>query len=269
MNDARAKPRVGSLLLFLAIAAVAVALLVLGHGYFPGARPLARAGRLLCSTAAIGLLILVGNRLLRRDGFRSDALGLAVDAAHARAFLIGACIATVHILLLLGVFYAMAPFDVERGPRSAADVAWAAADYVTGNFIEELLFRGYLLIVLARWLGITRAVALLALPFGLFHFPGLDAEALVKMMLKTGAMHFVYAYAFLGTRSLWAAVALHAVGNTLLHEVVGVNGPAVVTLRYSRALPDQAPFLIFFFVTAVVALLCSRWVAQQPLDPKF
>jgi membrane protease YdiL (CAAX protease family) len=122
------------------------------------------------------------------------------------------------------------------------------------------VFRGYLIIALTQWLGITRALWLLAVPFGLLHVPGLDALAAFKMMLTTGAMHFVFAYAYLATRSLWAAVSLHAVVNTLLHSVVGVGEPAALTVNFLHVLPTSvdAPFLVFFGTAASVALLVSR-----------
>jgi uncharacterized protein len=237
--------------------------LQLGHAHFPGDRGFARAGRALCAIAAAAVLIFGSRRLLARDGLPAGRLAIGIDAAHARAFVIGAGIASAHILLLLATLFVVAPFEIDAGPLSVAAVAAAGVGYLTGNFVEELLFRGYLLIVLARWLGTTRALWLLALPFGLFHFPGLDALALGKMMLTTGAMHFVYAYAWLATRSLAAAVALHAVGNTLLHEVVGTGKPAALAFHFSRPVPDGWLFMVFFGVSALLAIFLSRLPASR------
>ena len=119
--------------------------------------------------------------------------------------------------------------------------------------------------VLARWLGTTPAIWLLALPFGLFHFQGLDALALAKMMLTTGAMHFVYTYVFLATRSLWAAIAMHALGNTLLHELLGVDRPGFLSVQFTRELPTavDGTFAVFFGVTAAVAIGLSRLGATR------
>lgn len=259
----RAAPRVSSLGVFLALAGGAIAALQLGHTFFPGDRGLAVTGRALCAIAAIVVLIVGSRRLLQRDGLPADRLVLGVDARHARAFGIGAGIAAVHMLLLLAALFVFVPFEISAGPLPVAAVAVAAVGYLTGNFVEELIFRGYLLIVLAHWFGPTRAIWLLALPFGLFHFPGLDALALGKMMLTTGAMHFVYAYAWIATRSLAAAVALHAVGNTLLHEVVGTGRPAALTFNFSRPVPDDVLFLVFFGVSALLAFVLSRLPATR------
>jgi uncharacterized protein len=259
----RGAPRPSSLGLFLALAGAAIAALQLGHTFFPGERGFAQAGRALCSIAAIGVLIVGSRWLLKRDRLPVDRLALGLGARHARAFAIGAAIACVHIAALLAGLYVFAPFEIGAGPLPIAAVALAGAGYLSGNFVEELLFRGYLLIVVARWLGTTCAIGLLALPFGLFHLPGLDAVALGKMMLTTGAMHFVYAYAWLATRSLMAAVALHAVGNTLLHEVVGTGRPAALTLHFSGPVTPGVLFLVFFGVSALLAVFLARLPAAR------
>lgn len=256
-------PRLGSLGLFLALAGASITALQVGHGVFPGDRGLAHLGRVLCSMAAIGALVAGSRWLLRRDGMPVDRLGLGIARRHARAFAIGTGVAILHILLLVAALYVVAPIQISAGPLPIPAVALAGAGYLTGNFVEELLFRGYLLVVLARLLGTTKALWLLALPFGLFHFPGLDLPALGKMMLTTGAMHFVYAYAWIATRSLAAAVALHAVGNMLLHEVLGTGKPAALALHFAKPVPDGVLFLVFFGISATLAWILSRLPATR------
>lgn len=258
-------PRLGSLAAFLGLAAIAIFAMNAAHGFFPGDHTGARWGRFAFQSMGPILLIIGSRWLMTRDGLRPDPLGLAPRARTGAAFLFGAAIATVHMLALLIGIYMIAPFELVRGPLAGSDVALAALGYLTGNFAEELLFRGYLLIVLARWLGATRALWLLALPFGLFHFPGLDLTSLAKMVLTTGAMHFVFGYAFLATRTLWAAVALHAVSNTLLHSVFGTGGPGYLSFQYSAEFPSafDAPFLLFLGVTTTLAWLLARLAAAR------
>jgi hypothetical protein len=157
-TPARAVPRLSSLGLFLALAGVAITVLQLGHTLFPGDRGLALAGRTLCALAATGVLIAGSRWLLKRDGQAPDRLALGIDARHAGAFGVGAGMAVLHILLLLAALFVVVPFKVGAGPLPFTAVAAAAAGYLTGNFVEELLFRGYLLIVLAHWFGTTQAL---------------------------------------------------------------------------------------------------------------
>jgi uncharacterized protein len=276
LRPPRLRPRLGSLCGFLVLAAASITALQLGHTFFPGDRGLAHLGRALCSLAAAGVLIAGSRWLLRWDGRPVDRLGLGLAPLHARAFALGTGLAVAHILVLVAALYALAPFEVGAGPLPLSAVALAAAGYLTGNFVEELLFRGYLLVVFARWLGTTKALWLLALPFGLFHFQGLDLLALGQMVLTTGAMHFVYGYAWIGTRSLAAAVALHAVGNTLLHEVLGTGKPAALALHFNGPMPEGGAFLVFFGVSAAFAWALSRlpatrrgaaWLESAPCIP--
>lgn len=262
---ARVIPRASTFCLFLVLAGIAIALLQATHGFFPGDRVGAQVGRLLCSTAAIILLVAANRWLLMRDGLDPGRLAVGFSATHARAFAVGTAVATGHIFVLMAALYVAAPFRLSTGPLAASAVPFAAIGYLTGNFVEELLFRGYVLIALSRWLGTTRALWMLAVLFGLFHFPGLAPMAMAKMLLTTGAMHFVYAYAFLATRSLWAAVALHAVGNTLLHTIVGVDEPALLSVHFERALPEavDVPFLVFFGITAALAIGLARLPATR------
>jgi membrane protease YdiL (CAAX protease family) len=264
-NRPRQAPRATSMGLFLALAGIAIAALQAAHGFFPGSLAVARVGRLLCMAAAIVVLIVGTRWLLNRDGIDRNRLGLGTSISSLRAFSIGIALACAHILALVAALYAVVPFELGHGPLSVEAVALAALGYLTGNFGEELVFRGYLFVALAYWLGTTRAIWALALPFGLFHFPGLDAMALAKMILTTGAMHFVYAYVFLATRSLWAAVSMHALGNTLLHQVFGTGGPALLSVNYSHPFPENvdAPFLVFFGVSAAFAVLLSRLKATR------
>jgi uncharacterized protein len=262
---ARVMPRANTLCLFLAFAGIAIALLQASHGFFPGDRVGAYLGRLFGTSVAIVLLVLGSRWLLMRDGLAPERLALGFNATHARAFAIGTAIAVGHIFVLLVALYLVAPFQLGAGPLAASEVSFAAISYLTGNFVEELLFRGYLLIALSRWLGATRALWMLAVLFGLFHFPGLGPEAMGKMMLTTGAMHFVYAYAFLATRSLWAAVALLAVGNTLLHKVVGVGEPALLSTRFETAPPNavDAPLAWTSCAPAASPMRSSGWSKLQ------
>jgi membrane protease YdiL (CAAX protease family) len=260
VTPTRPRQRLSSLCWFFALAGVALLSMQLSYGLFPGDRGVAVAGRLLCSIIAVSILIAGSRQLLQRDHVAPDRLGLALTAAHGKAFVFGIVFAGAIILALLGVFYLVTPFELLPGSVPLTAIPVAALNYFAGNFAEELVFRGYLLITLARWLGTTRALWLLAVPFGLSHFLGLDALALLKMTLTAGAMHFVFAYAYLATRSLWAAVSLHAVSNILLHSVVGLGEPATFSVRFLRDLPTSVDvhFLVFFGTAAAIALLLSR-----------
>lgn len=266
LSPVHAQARVSSWLVFMAMAAASLAALTAVGMVFVGDRIGAHLGRFAGYLVIVALLAGGSIRLLRRDGLPADAFGLSPSLPHARAFLIGTLGACFLIVLLIGGVYVAAPFEWRAGARPSGSVALEGLRYLAGNAGEELLFRGYALVALARSIGTTRALWVLALPFGLFHAPGLDAMALAKMMLTTGAMHFVFAYAYIGTRSLWAALALHAFGNLLLHAVSGLGqGDSAFALDLEQPLPAEfdLPFVVFFSVSAGCAFLLSRLPAVR------
>jgi uncharacterized protein len=258
---ARARVRASSWLLFALLAIVSIAALQGAGSIFSGDRTGAYLGRAAGYLAVVALLIAGSIRLLKRDNLPADRLGLAPNAAHARAFLLGCLGACLLMGLLMAALYVAMPFEWRPGSRSASSVGLEALNYFCGNSAEELLFRGYALIALANTFGTSRALWLLAVPFGLFHAPGLDAMALLKMILTTGATHFIFAYAYLATRSLWAAIALHALVNVALHAVSGFGrGASAFEIDLSQPAPAgyDAPFAIYLLCAALVAAAMSR-----------
>jgi membrane protease YdiL (CAAX protease family) len=262
----RARARASSWLLFAFLAIVSIAAVNGVGSVFTGDRIGATLGRAAGYLAVAALLVAGSIRLLKRDNLPADRLGLAPTGGHARAFLLGCVGACLLMAVLIAALAVASPFDWQPGSRSVRDVGLAGLSYLCGNLVEELLFRGYALIALARIVGTTRALWILALPFGLFHAPGLDPMALAKMILTTGAMHFVFAYAYLGTRSLWAATSLHALANVLLHAVSGLGqSTSAFDVILHRPLPTSfdLPFVVYLFSAAGIALLMSRLPAVR------
>ena len=78
--------------------------------------------------------------------------------------------------------------------------------YVTASFGEEVIYRGFLIAVLAVWVGTWPAMLIASAIFGLAHFyqgPGGAA--------KCGFAGLITGWLFLLTGSLWAPMLLHAV----------------------------------------------------------
>lgn len=141
-----------------------------------------------------------------------------------------------------------------------ADVFLDAHAYFWGNLAEELIFRGYALVLLARALGTQRALWILAPAFGWFHLEGLEGMALAKMIATTGAMHFVFTFAYLATRTLWTAAGLHAAANVLLHSITGLSGqPALFEPEFATSLASShVPFWVFLAVAVAFAVALSQ-----------
>ena len=155
--------------------------------------------------AAFGVALLLhgSRRLLERDGFPADALGLQLTPVNAKGFALGIAGGVLLIVLMTVTLAAQVPIHWERGSLSLTDAALVAHTYFWTGFGEELIFRGYALVTLAHFLGPRKAVWALALPFGLFHLPGMGIGlAAVKMIATTSAMSMIFSYSFIITRTL-------------------------------------------------------------------
>jgi membrane protease YdiL (CAAX protease family) len=263
-NDKRSLLKSGLLFLLLAVAAWCV--VRVGVAVFPGDRAGAHLGRVLCSMLAVLALIAGSTTLLRRGRLPADQLALKPTLHRGRGFFLGIAAAILLVGLYAGALHVLVPFHWEIGVRSASTVLLEGNAYFWGNFAEELIFRGYAFIAIARAFGTQRALWILAPAFGLLHVEGLEGAALGKMIATTGAMHFVFAYVYLATRTLWAAVSLHAAANILLHSITGLSGkPAAFEPIFEMPFPPSydVAFWMFFGVTAAVAIVLAQLSAVR------
>jgi membrane protease YdiL (CAAX protease family) len=78
---------------------------------------------------------------------------------------------------------------------------------------EELIFRGVILYILIIKLGHTKAIAISAIAFGVYHWFSFGAfgniPGMIFIFISTGLMGLVLAYAYSKTLSLYIACAIH------------------------------------------------------------
>jgi membrane protease YdiL (CAAX protease family) len=236
--------------------------------FFPERGVLAHSARVVIPLLVVAGLIVLNRTFLMRDGFPRDTLGLGLR--RIGWFFAGGILIVPLILAMAAALWLLVPFHWERGAMAWSQLAWKTAEYFAGNFGEELAFRGYFLVVLARYLGLTRALLIGALLFGLFHLPGLSGTEAVKMVCTAGALSFVFAYGYVLTGSLWTAVGLHVFGNVILHEVLGMGGKSgIATMVFHEPWPSSydPAFLVWLGLsipTAVIGTLIVKRFRRMP-----
>lgn len=198
----------------------------------------------------VDLPILFGPLPDRSDLLRCVGIGLLLVAVSIAAY----CL--VYYLLL-----AFAPDYVELwlGDGSGMLIRYRGSFPVTKNtvhflqlvfmipFVEEVLFRGFLLRRLARRWGPAAGLWITSLLFGLLH----------PEVLGTVVFSFVVGVLYLGTRSLWIPIAVHSAHNAVvwLWGLVYEFGDPfsvqqeqlVVFLVAVLGLVIGVPWLIYFF----------------------
>lgn len=103
------------------------------------------------------------------------------------------------------------PPELGVDQSTAALVGTAVLVTVLAPLAEELLFRGYIFPALRNWRGTVPAVVIAGAIFGLLHVFSSPAYALVPLALFGSLLCLVY----LKTRSLYPAIALHSVNNSI------------------------------------------------------
>ncbi|WP_242103549.1 type II CAAX endopeptidase family protein [Lysobacter sp. M2-1] len=255
LRDEKRPFPMASLVWFVVGAVVLRMLAIPAWMFFPERGVLAHSARVLIPLLVVIGLIALNRTFLMRDGFPRDTLGLGLR--RIGWFFAGAMLIVPVILAMAGALWLLVPFHWERGAMAWSQLGWKTAEYFAGNFGEELAFRGYMLVVLTRYLGLTRALLIGAVLFGLFHLPGLSGMQAVKMVCTTGAMSFVFAYGYVLSGSLWTAVGLHVFGNVLLHEVLGMSGKSgIATMVFHEPWPSayDPAFLVWLGVSIPVAV---------------
>jgi len=245
-------------LVFIAAAATAWGLDFAAQTAFP----LANAVPYLVNTMITLIIVLslgkASSYLLKQSGLPFDALGLKLSRETLFNILSGLVIGTVTVALLMAGLYVFNPFRLTAGNLHGLALLKACYWYLLNNSIEELMFRGFLLIVLIKVFDWRRAVLIMALPFGLFHLPYLGfTMAGLKMVLTTAVLSFVFGYAFVLTRSLYTAIAVHVSMNILNHALLGIDGAghAAYAPVFSNPWPTDydAGFIVTILVGAVMA----------------
>jgi membrane protease YdiL (CAAX protease family) len=221
------KLRVGPVLGFIAAATVAWLINVFGQLAFPSPKIVPYAAHTTITAIVVMLLIMVSVRLLKYFSLPPQSLGLKFTDFSPMHLLFGLLAGAMAVCLLAGLLYLLVPYHFAIGPLSLIGFLKETYSYFLGNFLEELMFRGFLLVVLSQLIGWQKAVIVLAILFGLFHLCGFGVNSTsFTIVLTTAAYSFIFSYAFILTRSMWASVSAHVIANLLLHAVFGLDEAA-------------------------------------------
>ncbi len=140
---------------------------------------------------------------------------------------------------------------------------------------EELVFRGAILLLLIKYVGVVRACVLGALAFGIYHWfsYGLLGGRLVVMiyvLLVTGSAGWMFSYAFARTRSLYTPLGLH-LGWNVVAVVVFSTGPIGAQLLMPQGTAADIggwATLLFFVLQAVVLPGLVTWYLLKRYRPR-
>jgi len=203
------------------------------------------------------------------------ALGFALEPRAVRdsvvGFLIGGAIlgGTVGVLAMAGTVRWVA--DDGTAADYAATLALALGSFAVAAAAEEVMFRGYAFQAMVQGMGAWPAVLLSSALFALFHGanPNVNGLGLANIFLA-GIM---LAVAYLRTRSLWFATAVHLGWNWVMSALLDfpVSGLQLDTPLYSVRQMGGAWWTGGAFgpeagiPATVLVLAATGWMLRTPL----
>lgn len=169
-------------------------------------------------------------RLLESRSFAS--VGYKLHTRWLRDFALGSLIGAGSLALVVGLQAAAGAVSLDLQSRDAWFLMRAFAFlfilfFISGAF-EELLFRGFAFQALLHNNGAFVAVAITSIGFGLVHLD--NANASVFSVLNTILAGVWLGIAYLMTRSLWLATALHYSWNLAMLFIFGLPVSGITEL---------------------------------------
>ena len=128
---------------------------------------------------------------------------------------------------------------------------------------EELIFRGVLLYILIKKLGVVKAIIISAIAFGIYHWFSHevigDPKQMIITFLMTGIMGLLFAYGYAKTFSLYVPIAIH-LGWNLTKGFIFSEGPIGNGVFIQKQPQPQVTVSYFLFFIIMFLPILSTWI---------
>lgn len=237
-------------MLFLVLGIFIWVVNIIGQSTFPGNK---QFPFLIRSTILLFSLILsyyLNFKFTRKNLLIFDTLKF--KSGRIKYYFGGIVLGCLLIATIWAIVYLIYPFEVIKNFYSKINLATDIISYSLGNTLEELLFRGFVLVASVKFLGKMGGVLFVSLLFGLFHLQGigLTVEGL-SMVITTFTMSLLFISVIYYTKSIWTASTLHITGNLLLHSF-GFDGTTKGMFQIKFAAPNINGLILILIYEAVV-----------------
>ncbi len=197
------------------------------------------------------------------------ALGFTPKNKRIREFIYGFLFSAILFVLLQSFDVALKSLQWGVNKEISASlflnsIWWDVKSVLT----EELLFRGALLYILIRKIGIRRSVLISSLAFGVYHLFSYgvigNLVPMIVILLGTGIMGYAWALAFSKTESIFLPFGLH-LGWNVIHNSVFSKGPLGATVLISSGGDELSGILslVSFITPMILAPLITLWYVRK------
>ena len=248
--------------MFILVGVLAWCANVLSQSIFPGNNLIPLLARSAVSLGILTACYYVNLRFIHKNSLNTGIVKIKLRSTIE--YLSGVLFAFGIIATIWIIVYMLHPFVVVSNGSSTTGVAVDTLNYSLSNTLEELLFRGFLLLAAVKLLGGPVGALIISLSFGLFHLTGsgLTPEGL-SMTITTFTMSLLLISLIFYTNSIWPAVTFHITGNLLLHTF-GFDGGSDGKYRLIFASTDMDVNLITLIYEIVVVGFALLFYFKTP-----
>lgn len=247
--------------LFLFFGVIIWAINVIGQSIFSGSNLFPFLMRSVILMAGLALSYYLNYKFSKKNLLIFDILKFKTKLI--KYYVGGIVLGCLLISTMWVIIYLIYPFEIIKNPNSKINLAADIISYTLANILEELLFRGFLLVASIKLFGKMGGVLFVSLLFGLFHLQGigLTVEGL-SMVLTTFTMSLLFISVIYYTNSIWTAVILHITANLLLHTL-GFDGTNNGMFQVKFATPINGLIITLIYEVAVVAFALVIFVKEE------
>ncbi len=227
------------------------------------------------SLSMIGIVICIIATwlILKLTNTRISVLGIKPKAKRLKQFGLGLGFSTIAAL----IYYSLSVLWLEANLEFNAE--YDLPDFLYGVFwtfrsvlFEELIWRGILLYLLIKYMGVRNGIIVSAITFGIWHWFSYDILGnymqMVAAFLLTGIAGIMFGYAYALTGSLYLPVSLHLGWNlvTILIFSQGPLGDQLLKVSSSNQLEGILSLLFFLvqlFILPIIVLLYFYFLKRK------
>lgn len=143
-----------------------------------------------------------------------NALGLYPTGQRLKALLLGIIIPIIYLCVLYFTISVIVSNPYRVNPQYTFKIFFAATSYVLRAVInEELIFRGAILYILLKRIGVAKSAIISGCCFGIYHWFswGIFGQPFPMLItfLNTAILGYLWALIFMKIRSMYLPAALH------------------------------------------------------------
>ena len=207
-------------------------------------------------------------RLVEKQGL--EPLGLGISRIRMKQFMFGFLLSVICSALYFVGFIYFSKTEITINEHYTLKLFFESILYTIKSVLyEELIFRGALLYIAIKRLGLRPSCMISAIAFGIYHWfsYGIFGQPIpmLYIFIITAIAGFIFAYAFGKTRSMYLPVALHLGWNLVTLSIFsqGPLGDQLLIFSNGQKMGWALSVILFLYQVMAMPLIVFWYLKTQ------